>query len=226
MKNIIIAVFAVCMMAVSAKAQTRVLVGGTAGDSFGNLFAGVTAKAEIPIKRVEFDLSDSFNPIEQHVNLGTGWANQAKAGGIVWLNKKLGVDGAAEYSNYHTNITKAGEYVFSGLILRASPGIPLRATFDYVREFNNGIDSTGTESGHLQAGEFNLDMRTGCAGKMCFRTAFDFIIGHVLTQGNPLCDGTYAGPVTCPRGGASSAGFSVTVSAEFPRRRATEQDAF
>jgi hypothetical protein len=232
MKSLILMLALAVCVSVPAKAQTRVLVGSTVGDGFGNLFAGVSGKIEVPVKRFELDLSDNFSPIEQHINLGTGWANQAKIGDIMWLNNKVGIDDAAEYSNYHTSINKAAEYLFTGIVVKSNPNLPMRLTFNYVREFNNGIDKTGTESAHLQAGEFNLDMRTGCTGKFCFRTVFDFMIGHVLTQGNPLCDGTYGvtggnGPNgSCPRASASSAAFTFTLSAEFPRRHGHEYDEF
>ena len=218
-------------------AQTRVLAGVNGGSSFGNLFVGPSVALEVPIaKRFELDLKDDFAPVEQHIQLGSGWANAVSAGGIIWLTKSVGLNAGAEYSQYHVSISKSGEYARGGLIVRKSyEGMPIRLTFDYVREFNNGIFPnavTGTESAHLQAGEFDLDMRVKCWGPACYRLKFGFMIGHVLTQSNPICDGTFGitggnGPNgTCYRTGASSGSFTTSFSLEFPRRRATENDAF
>lgn len=225
-----------CLLSAPAYAQEvgcisinpSVLIGGEAGASFGNLFAGVVAKVEIPVNRhLEIDLRDNFQPLEEHVALGRGWANQVSGGGIVWLTQSMGVNGYVEHSQYRVSISKHAEYAAGGITLRKSiQGLPVRLGFDYLRQVNNGIDSTGTESSHLQAGQFNLDLRIGCAGPFCYRTEFDYKIGHVLTQGNPVCDGSFGGSVTCPRAGASSGAFTASVMLEFPRRRATESLPF
>lgn len=207
---------------------TRILVGAQTGSSFGNLFAGVLVAVEQPVTRhFELDLKDVYSPVEQHIALGNGWANQASAGGIVWLTKSVGVNADVEYSNYRVSISKHAEYASGGVVLRKSiQYLPIRFTFDYIRQFDNGIDRTGTESAHLQAGGFNMDMRVKCAGPFCYRVAFDFKVGHVLAQSNPACDGTFSGPVTCARTGASSGAFTGSLAVEWPRRRATETKAF
>lgn len=213
-------------------AQTRVLIGTGVSNGFSNLAVSVDTAVEVPITHhFELDLRDSFAPFEQHTALGSGWANQAKAGNIVWLTKSFGLNGAAELSQYSVSISKKGEYAFMGATVRTARAMPMRLTFDYVREFNNGISSNGTESSRLQAGEFNLDMRVGCAGFACYRLAFDFMIGRVLTQGNPICDGTFGvtggpGGGLCPRIAASSGKFGGVLSMEFPRRRKHEEEAF
>jgi hypothetical protein len=216
------------LAAIPTFGQTRVLVGVDTGSSFGNLYLGPVVGLEVPVtKHFELDLKDSFSPLEQHIALGSGWANTAKAGGVVWISNSLGVNGSADYSNYHVSISKHAEYAFGGLTYRKSfQYMPVRLSWNYVREFNNGIDVSGTESSRLQAGEFNLDMRMKCAGPMCYRVAFDFMVGHVLTQGNPQCDGTFSSPITCIRRGASAGAFSGSLSMEFPRRRVTEEEAF
>jgi hypothetical protein len=212
-------------------------LGAYGGSSFSNLFVGPSFALEVPAtKHFEFDLKDTFSPIEQHIALGKGYANQVNAGGIVWLNKSIGLDGSAEYSYYHVSIAKYGEYARGGVVLRKSiQGMPMRYTFNYVREFHNGIfpnNATGTETPHLQAGEFDLDMRVKCAGPFCYRLQFDFMVGHVLTQGNPLCDGTLGntggnGPNgSCPRGSATSGSFTGGLYLEWPRHRDTESNAF
>ena len=212
----------------------RFLTGVQTGSSFGNLFMGIVAAVELPItRRFELDLRDVFDPVEQHYPYGNGWANQATGGGIIWVTRAVGLNASYEYSNYHTQrLSKHGDYFYGGVTYRtAKPGIPMRFTFDYLREIHNGIDATGTESAHLQGGQFNLDMRVACHLNLCFRVQFDFKVGRVLTQGNPICDGTLGvtggpGGGPCPRTAASSGAFTGAVLVEFPRRRAMEQLAF
>jgi hypothetical protein len=230
-------VLALTLFVGTAKAQTRVLVGADGGSSFSNLFVGPEVAIEVPIgKKVELDLKDVFMPFEEHTALGSGTANKFEGGGIIWVKKDLGLNGRVDYSEYNTEIKKSGEYAAFGATVRKSFNeFPVRFTFDYIQEFHNGIfpnNVTGTESPHLKAGEFNLDMRMGCGGKICYRLSFDFMIGHVLTQGNPACDGTLGntggnGPNgSCPRTGASSGSFTSSIVLEFPRHRAIEGDAF
>lgn len=206
----------------------RLLVGASTGSSFGNLFLGPAVAVEWPVNRhLELDVRDEFDPLEEHIALGTGWANQVQGGGIVWLSRSIGANGYVEHSQYHVSISKHAEYAAGGIVVRhAYSGMPVRFTFNYLQQWNNGIDAGGTESSHLRAGQFNLDMRVDHTGPVSYRVAFDFKVGHVLTQSNPFCDGSYGGSITCPRGGASSGAFSGTVSVEWPRRRATEQLAF
>jgi hypothetical protein len=206
----------------------RILAGAEGGSSFGNLFAGVRVGVEWPVtRRLEIDIRDTFSPLEEHIALGRGWANQVEGGGIIWITRSIGGNGYVEHSSYHVSINKSAEYASAGITLRKSfQTLPIRFGFDYLREFNNGIDATGTESAHLQAGRYNMDMRVACHLNFCIRVAFDFKVGHVLTQSNPVCDGSFGGPITCRRTGATSGAFTGSVSVEFPRRQAIENFTF
>jgi hypothetical protein len=230
MKKLLLVLMILAAPAINA--QTRVLIGGTGGSSFGNLFIGPTARLEIPFgssstnntykySRFELDLQDDFAPLEEHIKLGSGWANTAQAGGILWLNNKIGLNGRADYSNYSVSISKGQYFAFGGLSYRSADRfqMPYRLTFDYIREFNNGISKNGTESSQLQGGDFTLDFRLGCARLFCYRTMFNFEVGAVKTQGNPTCDGAFGGAVTCPRALATGAAFNISVLLEFPRRK-------
>lgn len=225
-------VLAVSMFAVNTNAQTKVLLGATGVQEFDNSSVGVTAAVEIPFaKHFELDLHDTFSPFESHVSLGGGRANLASAGGFIWLTKSIGLTGKVEDSSYNvTKITKDGDYAFGGLAYRGIiGGLPARFTFSYVREFNNGITPTGLESPRLQGGDVGFTVRFGCVGSVCIRTSEDFIVGRVLTQGNPLCDGFYALPTgwsPCPRTSAIGGGVQASVLLEFPRRRGHEGDVF
>lgn len=216
------------LLAMPLSAQTRVLAGAEAGSSFGNLFAGPSIALEQPIPHAELDAADTFSPAEQHIALGSGWANTVTVGGIGWVTKDVGLFGSYDYSQYHvTLVDKGADYGIGGLVLRRTAGtMPYRLTFGYVQQLNTAISSDGTEAAFLKAGSFKLDMRVKCAGPACYRLMFNFQVGHVLTQSNPVCDGTFGGPVTCARTGASSGTFVVGLYVEFPRRRATEEQPF
>ena len=205
-----------------------------AGSSFGNDFFGVTTGVEIPFAhRYELDLGDMFSPVEHHIALGSGRANKASAGGRVWLTKGFGLNGSAEYSSYNvTTASKGADYAFIGVTWRKIAwGNPARFSLDYVREFRNGISANGTESAHLQGGDFSMVFRLGCSILFCSRIVVDFQAGHVLTQGNPICDGTYGntggpngGP--CHRGGVWSGGSMGGFVFEFPHHRGSEDTPF
>jgi hypothetical protein len=235
------------LLATPAFAQTRVMVGATGGGSFGSLFLGPTVEVEVPMlkhtaydflldhatiyNRFELDLLDTFSPLEEHIALGSGFANQVRATPILWLTHAFGLNGAVESSAYHvTKVGKSAEYVFGGVSLRTvHTGTPMRFQFNYFREFNDGVTKAGVETSHLTGGEFRWEIRMGCKGAECFRTTLATTVGHLLEQGNPRCDGSYPGQhclPPCPRIGTVSGGAEMGFLVEFPRRRATEDLAW
>lgn len=211
----------------------RLLVGPQAGSSFGNLFVSLVAAVEWPIsRRLELDLRDNFSPLESHAPYGRGTANKIEGGFLVWLNRSVGLNSQLERSSYRVpTLSKANDYASGGFTLRRTlGGMPSRVSFDYIREINNGI-TAGVESSRLQGGDLTLDIRPGCSGKVCYRLQFDYVVGRVLQQSNPICDGTFGttggpngGP--CPRTATSAGAFTGSFMVEFPRRRATEKLPF
>ena len=217
----------------SAHAQTRILTGITGGDAFDNLSLGGSLGIEVPVlHRFEFDLRDKFSPYERHTALGTGKANLMSGSGIVWLTKSFGLTATTESSSYSvTQVSKSAVYIYAGPIYRTMWWeFPVRIEGDYIRQASNGLYN-GIETSQLQGGALSADVRLGCAGQGCFRLKEQIIVGHVLTQGNPLCDGTLGngsqvGFSPCPRSSALSGGVSATISWEFPRHKATENNPF
>jgi hypothetical protein len=217
------------LVARPALAQSRYLVGLAGGDSWDNYSLGVSAAIEIPFaRRYELDLKDTFSPVEAHVALGSGRANVTSAGGHVWLSNHWGVNGSVTDSMYDvTKVMKDADYAFGGVSYRGLlGGQPTRFTFDYIRQFNNGISPSGLESSHLQGMDVGVTTRLGCALAFCIRLSEEFSFGKVLTQGNPVCDGAFGGRVTCARTGAFGGGVTAGVMMEFPRRRWTEWEVF
>jgi len=222
------------LFALPVHAQTRIQAGIAGAQSFSNSSVGVSLGIEVPFaKHFEFDLQDTFSPIESHVSLGGGRANIINAGGRVWLTEHWGLVGSAEDSMYDvTKVTKDADYGFGGISYRGLVGgMPARFSLQYVGQFNNGITPSGLESSHLQGLDFGVTMRYGCLGKVCVRQSENFQFGRVLEQGNPQCDGTY-GITGGPNGGpcyrtlAFGGGVKVSVTLEFPRHVGHEYDVF
>jgi hypothetical protein len=231
---IALALFIAFLIPAHSNAQTRVLLGASGGDSFDNYSFGVQAGLEVPFaKHYELDLQDTFSPIESHVSLGAGRANIASVGGQIWFSPSWGINGRVEDSAYNvTKVTKDADYAFGGLTYRAVVGgLPARFSFDYIRQFNNGISPSGLESSHLQGADFGFTVRFGCFSAFCVRTSEDFVFGRVLTQSNPICDGTFGvtggpGGGACPRASAFGGGVTASILLEFPRHRGHEYDRF
>jgi len=264
MKRVALAVFAVLFLFASiGKAQTtstattyddhfRLLAGTHGGSDFSNLFLSLDAGMEIPVaKRLEFDLSDGYSPVvhvggivipfEQHANLGTGSANVASGGVLVWVSpgRSLGLNGSVDYSSYSVSIHKGSYYAHGDLVWRkVAWGMPTRFSFGYFRQFNNGIacgtiaacslpGANGTETDHVQGGEFGMVTRMGAVGPTVIRMTFNTNVGHVLTQGNQFCDGSLGIYIpSCKRGSAVGGGATMGVSFEFPRHRGLENNPF
>jgi len=228
--------------------HTRFLLGMNGGGDFGNLFLSFNAGLEVPIgNRLEIDLGDGFSPVfhvdgitipfESHINLGTGSANIASGGAIIWVSpgKSLGLSGTVDYSAYSTSIHKGGYYVHSDLVWRkVAWQMPTRFSFGYFQQFQNGIacgniaacslpGANGTETNHVKGGEFGMVTRMGAIGPTVIRMTFSTNVGHLLTQGNQFCDGTLGIYVpSCKRGSAVSGGATMGVMFEFPRHRGLE----
>lgn len=219
------------LLAAPLYAQSRILIGATGSDSFNNESFGPNVELEVPFaKRYELDLRDTFSPIQTHIGLGNGRSNIARAGGIVWLNRAIGLTSNFEQSRYSApGISKTGYDVFAGSIFRfVGWEVPVRFELDYVREVLNKMHN-GDEPSRLQAFNAELTVRLGCAGPFCFRARESISVGRVLTQGNPQCDGEgMRNPalLACPRKAASGGGFTAGFMIEWPRPKGKESDVF
>lgn len=230
MKRLILLLSLLLLFVLPGRAQTRFLIGGQGGEIYSNVFGSITGQVEVPVSRFEFDASGSWSPhLEQKVNLGSGYGYQYGTTGRAWFTKNLAVDGGVQESAYSVTATSKAEYfVNTGLTYRRLwLGIPTRFTFDYIREIANGVMPNGDETNHLNGASITIDGRLGCFSFTCIRMQSNFQVGHVLDQGNPLCDGTY-GPVQpyCKRSGTVGGGGSISFLLEFPRRKQTENEPF
>lgn len=220
MRSFLLAFIFAALFALPAHAQTRFLVGADGGDSFNNYFLGIRASLEAPLgKHFEADESVSFFPIENKPSYGKGVSYSLEPGATVWANTTSGFEGSFHHTGYTvTTVKKTEDFVFAGYVYKHTMvGFPTRFHFDYVREVNDGISSNGTEMNHLQGGAFSFDSRIGCFRFACVRDQTTLLAGRVLDQGNPVCDGTYTGKITCPRNSNLSGGFEMTFMFEIPR---------
>lgn len=225
----LILVLSVLFLARASQAQTRFLVGATGGEVFDSTLFGVTAAVEAPIGR-HFELDDmgEYYPVDYHTGYGHGYSYNLRSTALIWFNKPVGIFGSINTGGYTvTKAAKCGDEIFTGLVLRHTAyGAPGRFYFDYFRQILNGIAKDGTETNHIQGGEFKYDVRVGCKGPICFRTALSVKVAKFLDQGNPVCDGQFVGPITCPRTKATTGGVEASFMLEFPRRRNRENELF
>jgi hypothetical protein len=224
----------------SAQDKSTVLIGASGGESFDNLSLGPTVEVRVPFgfrvtksnafpawnqgyDRFELNLRDTFDPLESHIALGSGYDNVATVEPVLWLTKGFGLDGRVDWSQYHvTAASKHSTYVYEGIATRGVwLDAPVRVMLDYFREVNNGVYGRGIETSHLQGGSLYLEAQVGCSKHACYYTTLETAIGGLLEQGNPACDGSgVANPQhlpTCPRtrnvGGSGVMGFLVKLGA-------------
>lgn len=193
-----------------AQTTTDVIVGPVGGGLYDNYFAGVRGGIETNSKVAPYVYGE-IDPYSSHTKLGSGYAYSVEAGSVVWLNKSIGLNGNAERSAYVNTISKAGYYAKGGLAIKhPNPWGKDRLFFNYVQQFNNGVDKHGTETAKLKGGQFIFDADMGCAKHFCNRIYLNVEAGRVLTQGNPVCDGTDNPKcVTCKRTPAVSGGAEL-----------------
>lgn len=210
----------------ASKPGTRILLGASGGMVYDNITASVTLGLEVPLRRFEFDAQEIFSPYENHTAVGVGTANSVRGMGILWATKSFGLTGGIKQSEYSATIHKSAYDVMPGVVIRkALGGIPSRFEINYVRQVDNRFVN-GMEPNRLQGMRFAMTTRMGCSGKVCYRLEWEMEAGRVHLQGNPNCDGTLPGPVTCANRYATSGGAKVGFSIEFPRHRGIAGDDF
>jgi|HubBroStandDraft_2_1064218.scaffolds.fasta_scaffold00006_50 hypothetical protein len=206
-------------LACGAQERPSILIGASGGESFGNLSLGLTVEVEAPIAHYfELDLRDTFDPLESHISLGSGYDNIVTVEPVLWIKHGFGLDGRVDWSQYHvTKVSKHGTYVYGGISTRGVwLDAPVRVMLDYFREVNNGIYGHGIETSHLQGGSMYLEAQVGCSKHVCYYTTLEMAVGGLLEQGNPQCDGSFS-RVTCPRTRTVSGSGIMGVLIEFFR---------
>jgi hypothetical protein len=207
--------------------HVRIIAGVNGGSIYGNDFLDLVTGIEAPLPHSEADAAATFTPLEHKIGLGFGTAWSVRAGGIAWLTRSVGLNTYVSHGAYRVaRASKAGSDLLCGVTFRTYAfDAPLRLSFDYVRQIDNHLVG-GTESNYLQGGDFNLIWRMGAVGPTVWRMTLDVQTGWVKDQGNPVCDGTLGGRITCPRTSSNSGGASIGLQFEFPRRHGFENSRF
>lgn len=204
--------FALLSFSLPLQAQKiDVVLGPLGGGLYGNYFAGVRGGLETNYRVAPYAYGE-FDPYNEHVKLGSGYSYNVEVGSALWLSNRWGLNGNVEQSAYSDSIYKTGYFAKGGVALKTSdPWGRTRWFLNYIQQFNNGIDRTGTETAHLRGGQVIYDSDMGCAKHFCNRIYLDVQAGRVLTQGNPICDGTFRDVVgyTCSRKPAWSGGAAI-----------------
>lgn len=226
--------FLVMLLGPAVHAQTTVLVGGEGGINFNNKFLGATAGLEQSFgKHFEIDLTGAFDPIEAKTAYGNGFSYSTSVDATGWFSDHWGLNGQIDRAAYTiTKARKTGYFAYGGFSYRNLVwGSPAHFEFDYFQQIHNGIAADGTETNQTKGGSVTFSVRLGCGNSFCVRLDEIVDAGHVLQQGNPMCDGTFGntggpngGP--CKRQGAMSGGAQASVVFEFPRRRGQEDALF
>lgn len=229
----VIAALLFLWLAVGARAQdspsSRFVIGLDGGYAFNNTTIGIVAGAEIPVGRhFEVDSFGYFYPYESKAVYGSGYLYNMKAGPVVWINRTSGFEGLFEKGGYSvTKVSKGADYVFAGYVYKHMMlDFPTRFHFDYFQQVFNGIDHAGVETNHLTGGAFTFDTLLGCSKHFCVRSAFTWLTGRVLEQGNPYCDGTYSGcPNIIKRNSDIGGGFDWSLMFQFGGKK-NDQELF
>lgn len=214
-------VLAVLLCPLSAHGQISFMVGPSGGDVYNSAFGAVAGRVEIPLgSRFEIQGDGQISPYLGKESLGSGWGYKYGLTGRWWFTPSWSIDGEAEGSQYAVTATSKTEYFsqFGFSHRQLWFGVPTRFGFHYVREFANGLLPNGDETNHLNGGSVTIDSRFGCTWKMCIRLYTEIQGGAVENQGNPVCDGSLGGPITCRRTWSDGGGASMTLYFEFPRR--------
>jgi hypothetical protein len=87
-----------------------------------------------------------------------------------------------------------------GVVFRAHPlHLPSRLWLDAVIPSGSIDRKTGIEANRISGVEFTWQSRMWRAVPIGTRLGFTVGVYHGYNQGNPVCDGTDPGPVTCQR---------------------------
>jgi len=177
--------------------------------------------ANVPLgKRWVLDVATSYD-IAHKIGIANGYQLNDGGGAKFYITPWFGVTGSATYSflknsSYH----KGGFNLNPGVEFRTYPlGIP--SHIDIAAFIPNGtIDrKTGIESNRISGFSVAWDAYLASAGPFDIHMTTYGGYYHGYSEGNPQCDGTDPGPVTCPRASWATGNIGTTVSFYFPRTK-------
>lgn len=222
----------------TAKAQTRLTASVEAFDDRGLGYSLPVVRAgagiEQPLGRhLEIDAFGSYASSHKAV-LGNGHTLYASATPIVWLGDHVGITGRTRYTHLYTSAYSKGTFlptaantykevlgsflIAPGVVFRGTPfGIPSRLYLDGVVPTGTINPATGIESNRLRGVEAVWEASLYDAGPVSVRFTVAPAFYHGYSQGNPQCDGTYGGPVTCQRAAWNAYTVGLGIKIVWPR---------
>jgi hypothetical protein len=202
-------------------------IGSYAGLGFKPPHIAIGMSIEKPVsRRFEVDSGVSYSPDRKYIT-NDGKSFEVSGDTIFWVSHYFGLYQDVTYNRLWTSqFDKRTLAPESGVVFRTLfAGVPTRMYLDYVIPTGR-IDSNGIESNRLQGIQYNLIGRLGSIGRTTVRLGFTWQVYHYYDQGNPLCDGTFDGPVTCRRTGHVSGTSALNINFEFGRRSHDDDDLF
>lgn len=223
MKKLIVLLALVCLFArVDANAQARKIMWAEIGTDEGlgyklpHLAFGVGIEKPIG-RRFELQAQGSWSP-DKKFGMNDGNSSGVRGRGIVWITPNIGAIAGIGYSHLWTGQYSKGGWTMAAGAVFGIPNIDMRWTVTYLREVGNGIASDGIETNRTQGVEVAPEMKMWPIGPFGTRLALIFDLLHGLNQGNPQCDGTFSGAVTCPRSSWNSGTAAVRFSFVLPKK--------
>ncbi|MBZ5637852.1 MAG: hypothetical protein LAO51_03745 [Acidobacteriia bacterium] len=158
---------------------------------------------------IEFSADRKLSTNDGHSVVTSGKA-------IFWANRYFGITAGASYSRLWTSqFDKAAWHPAPGVVFRLRfLGSPTRMYLDYVVP-TGSIDKHGIESSRLQGLEYFVESRVASVGPMTMRFGLKWDVYHLLEQGNPQCDGSLGGLVTCRRKSDTTGAAALTLRFEW-----------
>jgi hypothetical protein len=184
----------------------------------------LTANGEIPLgNRIEIDAGSSFSSARKY-NASGGLEVSMEATGIFWATRWFGLTGDFGYERLRNNLySKGGFFENPGIVFRAYPlRLPSRLWLNGIVPTGSIDKHTGIESNRETGVHFTWETLMGSLGPGNVRMSIGIGYFHGYNQGNPVCDGTYSGPVTCPRTSWNAGNVTVGIAYAFPKTRDNE----
>jgi hypothetical protein len=198
-------------------------VGTYAGLGFEPPHTAFGTTVEHPFsQRLEAQASIRFSP-DPKLRTDDGRSLAVWAKGILWANSYFGLSGGTTYSRLWTNqFDKTAWLPAAGVVFRLKfLGRPTRMYLDYLVP-TGSIDNHGIESSRIQGAEYYVESRMASKGPLTIRVGLKWNVYHFLERGNPECDGTFGGPVSCRRKGDITGVAAFTLRFEWTKNASSK----
>jgi hypothetical protein len=176
----------------------------------------LTQSVEFPMKGFELDPAVTYS-VAHKIGINNGYELSGNLAGDIWLTNSFGLADNVSYTRLkNSNYQKNSFLIEPGVAFRNER---LQSKFTFYGLIPNGTIQNGIESNRVSGLQFNWQMLMGSAGPFTIRANLLTGYYHGYSQGNPECDGTYGGPITCPRESWNTGNVEVGISFVFPKQK-------